>query len=91
MVSFGNASGVVPPVRPLDLSTNGSLFLTRPTLGDYTATRAELTARATDLFAMVARGDLMVRIGGRYPLEDAALAQADLAGRGTTGKLLVIP
>ncbi len=91
MVSFGNASGVVPPVRPLDLSTNGSLFLTRPTLGDYTATREELTGRARDLFAMVARGELMVRIGGRYPLEEAALAQADLAGRGTMGKLVVIP
>lgn len=91
MVSFGNASGVVPPVKPLTLSTNGSLFLTRPTLGDYTSTREELTARAGDLFGMVASGELMVHIGGRYPLEEAAVAQADLAGRTTVGKLLVTP
>lgn len=91
MVSFGNASGVVPPVRPLELSTNGSLFLTRPTLGDYTATREELTIRAADLFGMVASGELEVLIGGRYPLDQAARAQADLAGRSTVGKLLVIP
>ncbi len=91
MVSFGNASGVVPPVTPLALSTNGSLFLTRPTLGDYTATREELTERAADLFRMVASGGLAVHIGGRYPLEQAAQAQADLADRTTVGKLLVVP
>lgn len=91
MVSFGNASGVVPPISPLALSTNGSLFLTRPSLGDYTATRDELVGRAGDLFDWIADGSLHVRIGGRYPLDDTARAQVDLAGRATTGKLLIVP
>jgi NADPH:quinone reductase len=91
MVTYGNASGVVPPVSPLTLSTNGSLFLTRPTLGDYIRTREELLARATELFQWVLDGSVEVPIGGRYPLERAAQALTDLAARRTSGKLLIIP
>lgn len=91
MVTFGNASGVVPPVAPLTLTRNGSIFLTRPTLGDYVSSREELLSRAGDLFGWILSGDIDMVIGGRYPLEDAAQAQTDLAGRGTIGKLLIVP
>lgn len=91
MATFGNASGAVPPVAPLDLMKAGSIFLTRPTLFDYIETREELVARASDIFDRIAAGTIEVRIGGRYSLDEAAQAHEDLQGRKTTGKLLVIP
>jgi NADPH:quinone reductase len=90
-VSFGNASGPVPPFSPLILSQKGSLFFTRPTLGHYTATTAELRGRAEELFGWVAAGWLKVRIGATFPLVFAADAHRALEGRGTTGKLLLLP
>ena len=91
MVLFGASSGPVPPVDPQRLNAGGSLYLTRPKLNDYTVTTEELRSRATDLFEWIAAGELTVHIGGRYPLADAAQAHRDLEGRGTTGKLLLIP
>jgi NADPH2:quinone reductase len=91
MVLFGAASGPVPPFDPMRLEHEGSLFVTRPGLRHYTADREELLARAADVFSWVADGSLDVRIGGRYPLEDARQAQEDLAARKTTGKLLLVP
>jgi NADPH:quinone reductase len=91
MVLFGAASGPVPPFDPMRLEHGGSLFVTRPGLRHYTAKREELLARATDVLGRVADGSLSVRIGGRYPLDQARRAQEDLAGRTTTGKLLLIP
>jgi NADPH2:quinone reductase len=91
MVSFGNASGPVPPVDLLQLSSGGSLFLTRPTLLHYTATRAELEETAGDLFAMVRSGKLKVKISATYPLADAARAHRDLESRRTVGCLLLLP
>ncbi|MBA2551140.1 MAG: quinone oxidoreductase [Nocardioidaceae bacterium] len=88
---FGAASGPVPAFDPQVLNSKGSLFLTRPTLGHYTADRAELVHRAGEVLDGVARGWLDVRIGGRYPLAEAARAHEDLAARRTTGKLLLIP
>lgn len=90
-VFFGNASGPVPPVAPLELAKRGSLFMTRPTLAHYVATREELEWRAGDVLGWVRDGKLDVHVGGEYPLEQAAQAQIDLAGRKTTGKLLLIP
>ena len=91
MVTFGNASGPVPPMPPLRLSAGGSLYLTRPTLGDHTATRDELEWRADDLFGWIADGRLDVRIGARFALADARAAHEALQGRATTGKVLLIP
>jgi NADPH:quinone reductase len=91
MVLYGGASGQVPPVDPQLLNSGGSLYLTRPTLGHYIADREELTWRAGELFDWIASGELDVRIGGSYPLADAARAHEDLAARRTTGKLLLIP
>ncbi len=91
MVTFGNASGPVDPVSPLELSANGSLFLTRPTLADHIATHDDLQRRADDLFAWIADGTLDVRIGARFALADAAEAHRALEGRRTTGKVLLIP
>jgi NADPH2:quinone reductase len=91
MALYGAASGPVPPLDPQRLNSGGSLFLTRPTLHHYVADRAELLGRAGDLFSWVAGGQLDVRIGGEYPLADAARAHEDLAARRTTGKLLLIP
>jgi NADPH2:quinone reductase len=91
MVTFGNASGPVPPVEPLLLSQKGSLFLTRPTLAAYTATREELLWRAGDTLNWAAEGKLKVRIERVYPLAEAAQAHIDLASRKTTGKLLLAP
>ena len=91
MVLYGAASGPVPPFDLQRLNPAGSLFVTRPTLGHYMATREELLWRAGDLFRWIAEGRLSVRVGGRYPLEQAAQAQVDLASRGTTGKLLLLP
>ncbi|MBE7187393.1 quinone oxidoreductase [Jatrophihabitans endophyticus] len=91
LVLFGGASGQVPPVDPQRLNAAGSLFLTRPTLVDYVATRDELLQRSGDVFAAIAEGALHVAVGGRYALDDAARAYGDLEGRATTGKLLFIP
>ncbi|MEV0679461.1 quinone oxidoreductase [Actinosynnema sp. NPDC050436] len=88
---FGASSGAVPPVDPQRLNQAGSVYLTRPSLGAYTATREELEWRAGELFAAVADGSLTVRIGGRYALADARKAHEDLEGRRTTGKLLLVP
>jgi NADPH:quinone reductase len=90
MVLYGAASGQPPPVEIAKLNA-GSLFLTRPTLTHYGRTGPELRERSGDIFGWIAAGELDVRIGGRYPLEDAARAQADLASRATAGKLLLIP
>ena len=91
MVLYGAASGQVPPLDPQLLNYGGSLFLTRPTLVHYIADRDELLWRAGDLFGWMAEGVLDVRIGGTYPLADAARAQEDLGARRTTGKLLLLP
>lgn len=91
MVLYGAASGPVPPVEIQRLQTGGSLFITRPTLVDYVVTREELLSRTDEIFDWIASGRLSVRIGGTYPLADAARAHHDLAGRSTTGKLLLVP
>ena len=91
MVTFGNASGPVPEIAPLILSQKGSLFLTRPTLFSYTATREELQWRAGDVLSWIAEGKLRLHIYKRYPLSQAAEAQSDLEGRKTTGKLILHP
>jgi NADPH2:quinone reductase len=88
---FGGSSGQVPPFDPQRLNSGGSLFLTRPTLADYTADRAELLWRAGDVLGAVARGELNVRIGLEYALAHAPQAHEDLAARRTTGKLILIP
>jgi NADPH2:quinone reductase len=90
-VSYGNSSGPVPPFAPLVLSQKGSLFFTRPTLAHYTQTPAELRARAEALFGWVAAGELNVRIGATFPFVQAADAHRALEGRGTTGKVLLLP
>ncbi len=90
-VSYGNASGAVPPFSPLVLMQKGSLFFTRPTVADYTATPAELQARAAELFAWVRAGTLRVTIGAVFPLAAAAEAHRALEGRQTTGKILLRP
>jgi NADPH:quinone reductase len=91
MVLFGGSSGQVPPFDLQRLNSGGSLYVTRPTLAHYVADRAELLWRADDLFAWIAAGELGVRVGAEYPLAGAGRAQADLAARRTTGKLLLIP
>ncbi len=91
MVLFGQSSGRVPPFDLQVLNQRGSLFVTRPTLRDYVATRAELLERAGDVLGAVARGELAVRVFAEYPLERAADAHRDLESRRTTGKLLLVP
>ena len=91
LVVYGAASGQVPPFDIQRLNSGGSLFATRPTLVHYIAEVAELRWRAREVFGWIASGELDVRIGGRYPLADAARAQQDLAARRTTGKLLLLP
>jgi NADPH2:quinone reductase len=91
MVLFGASSGPVPPFDLQRLNSGGSLFITRPTLVHYTATRAELCARAADVFAWIEAGTLSVRIGATYPLAQAAEAQRALGARATTGKVLLLP
>jgi NADPH2:quinone reductase len=91
LVSFGNASGPVPPLAPLRLSQGGSLFLTRPTLFDYIATTEELDDSAGALFAMIASGAVKVEIGQMFSLERVREAHEALAGRHTTGSTLLIP
>jgi NADPH2:quinone reductase len=91
MVLFGTASGPVPGVDPKRLENGGSLYLTRPSIRHYTATRQELLDRARDVFEWIAEGRLRVRIGGRYPLKEARRAHEALEGRRTTGKLVLFP
>lgn len=86
---YGASSGAVPPFDLIRLSTLGSLYVTRPTLKDYVQTRRELERRVSEVFSWVASGDLKVRIGAQYPLQDAQQAHLDLEGRRTTGKLLL--
>ena len=90
MVTFGNASGPVPAFEPALLNQKGSLFLTRPSLGAYAATREELLWRSGDLFKWIHAGDLKLRIEHTYPLANARRAHEDLEGRKTTGKLLLM-
>ena len=91
MASFGNASGAVPPVNIGILAQKGSLFLTRPTLVNYTATRADLDAAARDVFAVVKKGAVKISINQTYPLREAAQAHRDLEGRKTTGSTVLLP
>jgi NADPH:quinone reductase len=91
MVSFGNASGAVPPFEPVLLSQKGSLFLTRPTLMSYTVTRQELVDTAKDLFDVVAKGAVKIEVHQTFPLKDAADAQRALEGRRTTGSTILLP
>ena len=88
---YGQSSGPVPPVDTTRLALGGSLFLTRPMLGDFTATREELLWRAGEVMGWVASGELKLHIGGTFPLADAAEAHRQLEGRHSTGKLLLIP
>lgn len=88
LVNFGASSGPVPPIDPLRLMSSGSLFVTRPTLVDYTRTRAELLERSAAVFAAIIAKELAVRIGATYPLAEAAQAHSDLQARNTTGKVL---
>lgn len=91
LVLFGAASGPVPPVDPQRLNAAGSVYLTRPKIGDYTATRAELVERTDELFSLAAAGSLHVRIGATFPLDEAAEAHRALESRATTGKVLILP
>jgi NADPH:quinone reductase len=91
MVSFGNASGAVGAIPPLELSKRGSLFLTRPTLAHYIADRAEYEARARDLFRWIGEGRLHVRVDRKVSLEHAADAHRALESRQTAGKVLLLP
>jgi NADPH2:quinone reductase len=91
LVLYGGSSGAVPPFDLIQLSTRGSLYVTRPTLKDYTATREELVQRANDVLGWVADGSLKLRLEHSYPLAEAAQAHRDLESRKTTGKLLLIP
>ena len=91
MVSFGNASGAVPPVGLGILNTKGSLYVTRPSLGAYTPTRKDLEAAAKSLFKMVKSGKVKISIDQRYPLGEASQAHADLENRKTTGQTILVP
>jgi NADPH2:quinone reductase len=91
MVIYGQSSGPVPPIDLLVLSRRGSLFLTRPVLGDYIADRGSLDARVRDVFGDMAAGRLKARVGATWPLAEAAEAHRALEGRKTTGKVLLIP
>ena len=91
MVSFGNSSGAVPPFSLSELQSRGSLYITRPTLQTYAATRAELEAMAADLFAVVASGQVKIEVNQQYPLAQAAEAHRALEARKTTGSTVLIP
>ena len=91
MVLFGGSSGAVPPFDLIALSQKGSLYVTRPTLVNYIASRDELVARSNAVFGMISSGKLKLRIEHKYPLAEAQRAHQDLEGRKTTGKLLLIP
>jgi NADPH:quinone reductase len=91
MVLFGGSSGAVAPLDPLVLTQKGSLFLTRPSLGNYIITSQELQARAGAVLGMIRDGKLKLRVEHTYKLADAQQAHRDLEGRKTTGKLLLLP
>jgi len=91
MVSFGAASGPVPPFSLNELASRGSLFITRPSVFTYTAKRADLDAMAADLFGMVESGKIRIDINQRYALQDAAQAHRDLEARKTTGSTILVP
>lgn len=91
MVSYGNASGPVPPFNPALLSQKGSLFLTRPTLMSYVAKRDDLVKAARELFSVVRSGAVRIRINQTYPLREAARAHHDLETRRTTGSTVLLP
>jgi NADPH2:quinone reductase len=91
LVLYGQSSGAVPPLDPQVLNAKGSLFLTRPSLGHYAATRKELLERANDLFQWMAAGELVVRVDQTYPLTEAAAAHRYMEGRQTKGKVLLFP
>jgi NADPH:quinone reductase len=91
MVLFGGSSGAVPPFDPISLAQKGSLYVTRPTLVNYIATREELVTRSSAVFAMMTAGKLKLRIQYTYPLAEAQRAHRELEARKTTGKLLLIP
>ncbi len=91
MVLFGSASGAVPPFSPGELVKRGSLFLTRPTMFDYTEARADLEAIARETFAAVKKGWIKVQIHQRYKLVDVAQAHRDLEARKTTGASIIVP
>ncbi len=91
MVSFGSASGPVPPFSLNELASRGSLFITRPTLFTYSAKREDLEAMAADLFDVVGSGKVRIEINQRYALKDAAQAHIDLEGRKTTGSTILLP
>ena len=90
-MSFGNASGPVPPFDMQILSAKGSLFATRPTVMTYTARREDLLANANELFEMVGSGAIKISASRTYPLRDAAEAHRDLEARKTTGSIVLIP
>jgi NADPH2:quinone reductase len=91
LVLYGASSGPVPPFDPIQLNSKGSLYLTRPVLWHYIATRAELEWRAGDVLGWAARGDIKLRTEHTYPMTEAAQAQTDLEERKTTGKILLVP
>lgn len=91
MVAFGNASGPIPPIDPLELSKRGSLFFTRPTLFHYVARREDLLGGARDLFAVIASGQVKIEIGQTYKMQNAAQAQSDLEARKTVGSTVLVP
>jgi NADPH2:quinone reductase len=91
MVSFGNASGAVPPFNIVALAGKGSLYLTRPTLVTYIASRADLVSRSNALFEVVKSGKVKIDASARYKLADAAQAHRDLEGRKTTGSIVLVP
>ena len=91
IVSYGNASGAVPPFSPIILSQKGSLFLTRPTLGTYIAKREDLARTARELFAVVKQGAVKIAVNQTYPLREAAQAHRDLESRKTTGSTVLLP
>lgn len=91
MVSFGNASGPVAPFSPMELAKRGSLHLTRPSLFDFIASKADLDAGAGELFTTISSGTVKIGIGQRYPLRDVAQAHRDLENRGTIGATLLLP
>ncbi|WP_225421151.1 quinone oxidoreductase family protein [Sphingomonas parva] len=91
VVTYGNASGAVPPFTALDLLSAGSIFVTRPTLGDYCATPDEMRASAARLFEMIDKGVVQVRIGATFPLLEAADAHRAIESRATTGSTVLLP
>jgi len=91
MVTFGNASGPVPPLDLIQLSLKGSLFVTRPTIASYTAKRDDLVALGAELFDMVVSGQVRIEVNQTYPLKDAAQAHRDLEARKTTGSTILLP